>query len=60
VYDPKNVGFVSTVAEQDNRKFFLFDTQVPGNGNGGHTGPAFGTDLPARDKWALIEYLKTF
>jgi hypothetical protein len=60
VYDPKNVGFVSTVAEQDSRKFFLFNTQVPGNGNGGHTGPAFGTDLPDGDKWALIEYLKTF
>lgn len=60
VYDPKNVGFVSTVAEQDSRKFFLFNTRCPGNGNGGHTGQAFGTDLPDRDKWALIEYLKTF
>jgi hypothetical protein len=60
VYDPKDVGFVSTVAEQDSRKFFLFNTQVPGNGNGGHTGPGYGTDLPDRDKWALIEYLKTF
>lgn len=60
VYDPKDVGFVSTVAEQDSRKFFLFNTQVPGNGNGGHTGAGYGTDLPDRDKWALIEYLKTF
>jgi hypothetical protein len=60
VYDPKNAGFVSTVPEQDGRKFFLFNTQVPGNGNGGHTGPTFGTDLADGDKWALIEYLKTF
>ena len=60
VYDPKNVGFVSTIAEQDGRKFFLLDTRQPGNGNGGHTGPAYGTELPDQTKWALIEYLKTF
>ncbi|HTT21863.1 MAG TPA: hypothetical protein VMG82_23240 [Candidatus Sulfotelmatobacter sp.] len=60
VYDPKNVGFVSTISEQDGRKFFLLDTRQPGNGNGGHTGPAYGTELPDQEKWALIEYLKTF
>lgn len=60
VYDPKNVGFVSTIAEQDGHKFFPFDTRQPGNGNTGHTGRSYGTDLPDQDKWALIEYLKTF
>jgi len=60
VYDPKNVGFVSSIAEQDGHKFFPFDTQEPGNGNGGHTGPAYGTDLADDGKWALLEYLKTF
>jgi mono/diheme cytochrome c family protein len=60
VYDPKNVGFVFTIPEQDGHKFFLLDTRQLGNGNGGHTGPGYGTDLPDHDKWALIEYLKTF
>jgi hypothetical protein len=60
VYDPKNVGFVSVIAEQDSHKFFFFDTRQPGNGNSGHTGAVYGTDLSDRDKWALIEYLKTF
>lgn len=59
-YDSRNVGFVSTAAEQDGRKFFELNTKKPGNGNCGHSGPAYGTDLPDRDKWALIEYLKTF
>ncbi len=37
-----------------------FDTTLPGNGNQGHEGPGYGTDLPPEDKAALIEYLKTF
>ncbi|MGV8988824.1 MAG: hypothetical protein ACOH2H_21430 [Cypionkella sp.] len=31
-----------------------------GNGNQGHEGPAFGTDLAAAEKDAIVEYLKTF
>lgn len=31
-----------------------------GNSNRGHDGPAYGTDLPASDKDALVEFLKTF
>jgi hypothetical protein len=34
----------------------LYDTTLPGNGNGGHT---YGTELPAATKRALVEYLKT-
>jgi len=60
VYDPKNVGFVSDVANQGGRKFFLYDTSKCGNGNAGHEGRVYGTDLPAAEKEALIEYLKTF
>jgi len=60
VYDPKNVGFVSTIAEQDGHKFFSFNTQQDGNRNTGHAGKKYGTELPEKDKWALIEYLKTF
>ena len=35
---------------------FLYDTQDPGKGNGGH---AFGTELDIGEKAALIEYLKS-
>ena len=31
-----------------------------GNGNRGHDGPEYGTDLPPDDKDAIVEYLKTF
>jgi hypothetical protein len=33
---------------------------VCGNGNGGHEGEVYGTELPPADKDALVEYLKTF
>jgi hypothetical protein len=33
---------------------------VCGNGNGGHEGPEYGTELGDADKRALVEYLKTF
>lgn len=65
VYDPVNVGFVSPQPDENNScggGLFHFDTTVlhNGNGNGGHEGPAYGTDLPAEQKRALLEYLKTF
>ena len=60
VYDREKVGFVSTVAVENERGYFKFDTDVPGNSNKGHEGAQYGTDLPAEDKAALVEYLKTF
>lgn len=56
LYDSKHVGFVSEEAPG----LFRFDTAIPGNGNAGHEGPAYGTMLSDADKWALVEYLKTF
>jgi len=44
----------------DGRALFAFDTTRPGNGNAGHEGAAYGTSLSDSDKWALLEYLKTF
>ena len=38
---------------------FRYDTSLPGNGNRGHEGEAYGTALPASDKDALVEYMKT-
>ena len=60
VYDQQNVGFVSNVPEESGRAFFKYDTRAVGNSNTGHEGRAYGTDLPAEEKAALIEYLKTF
>ena len=57
VFDPVNVGFVSNVAEADGHAFFRYDTSVAGNSNSGHS---YGTALPAADKQAIVEYLKTF
>lgn len=56
VYDQDNMGFVSTVAEENGDAFFKFETSLPGNGNSGH---GYGTELSADEKEALIEYLKT-
>jgi hypothetical protein len=60
VFDRENVGFVATVPEQNGRAFFLFDTSKVGNGNQGHEGKEYGTDLGADERRALREYLKTF
>ena len=60
VYDPENVGFVSDIASQDGRTYFSYDTASPGNGNHGHEGAMYGTELPPGEKRALLEYLKTF
>jgi hypothetical protein len=57
VYDRTRVGFVSDVAELGGRRFSRYDTTLPGNGNMGHE---YGISLPAADKDAIVEYLKTF
>ena len=56
VYDQARVGFVSDVAQRGARRFYRFDTQDRGNGNGGHL---YGTGLSPGEKAALLEYLKT-
>jgi mono/diheme cytochrome c family protein len=60
VFDQEKLGFVSDVCEEGARKYFRYDTTVPGNDNAGHEGEAYGTELPADDKAALVEFLKTF
>ncbi|MEH1786966.1 cytochrome c [Nostoc sp.] len=55
VYDQKKVGFISE-GEEAERVGFKYDISVPANSNQGHL---YGTDLPVKDKQALIEYLKT-
>jgi len=55
VYDQARVGFISDGPDAQ-RLGTLLDVTQPGNGNGGHT---YGTTLPADQKRALLEYLKT-
>ena len=50
-FDPVNVGFENAAGPDA----IPLDTSLAGNGNMGH---AFGTDLSAADKEALLEYLK--
>jgi len=60
VYDAANVGFAWDVPRAAGRTLFRYDTSVDGNSNRGHEGEAYGTHLPAADKAALLEHLKTF
>ena len=71
VFDAKRVGFVSNVGEEKGRRYFHYQTRypagdpragqpIPGNGNFGHEGEAYGTNLSPEDKDALVEFLKTF
>jgi hypothetical protein len=57
LYDPVRVGFVFNLPDENGRRYFEFDTKIEGNANVGH---AYGTDLGADDKTALVEFLKTF
>jgi mono/diheme cytochrome c family protein len=58
--DARNVGFAWDVEASQGKRFFLFDTRVPGNSNKGHEGAGYGTTLSDADKDALVEFLKTF
>ncbi len=55
VYDYADIGFVWAGPEAE-REGFRFDTAERGNGRAGHR---YGTGLPAKEKDALLEYLKT-
>ncbi|SEL83873.1 c-type cytochrome [Halomonas daqiaonensis] len=55
VYHPDLLGFIHE-GEDAERHGFRYDTNEPGNGNAGHE---YGTELPAEDRDALVEYLKT-
>jgi hypothetical protein len=57
VFDRERVGFVSTVAAEGSRRYFRYDTRLPGNSNAGHV---YGTTLSEEDKRAIVEYMKAF
>jgi mono/diheme cytochrome c family protein len=57
VVEPQSVGFVWTEAKQPGQRDFVpYDATQPGHSNAGHL---YGVGLPAADKTALIEYIKT-
>jgi mono/diheme cytochrome c family protein len=53
--DTEGVGFRSG----PDAAGFEFDTERPGNGNGGHAGPEYGTELSPEERRDLLEYLKS-
>ena len=59
LYDYENVGFVGN-GQAAAAVGWYYDTAARGNSNQGHEGEAYGTQLAAHQKEALIEYLKTF
>jgi hypothetical protein len=54
--DPVGGGFASQTGTPAERFGTLYDTSVPGNGNGGHL---YGTDLSDQEKRQLLAFLKT-
>jgi hypothetical protein len=56
--DLEKVGYRSDAAATGG-SLFPYETASPGNSNKGHEGPRYGTDLPASEKDALVEYMKT-
>jgi len=50
--DVKNVGFETN----ESKNSFKYDTSISGNYNTGHL---YGTTLTDKEKWELIEYMKT-
>ena len=58
-YDYDRVGFVVTGPGAAAAGWYM-DTRRRGNGNQGHEGERYGTELSPAEKDALVEYLKTF
>ena len=63
-YETKCVAGAACVAEANPENGHDSNVCLPGkwagNSNSGHEGPDYGTELPAADKDAIVEYLKTF
>lgn len=59
LFDFEKVGYRSDGTGGSPESLFLYDTSRPGNANRGHEGAAYGTELEASDKAAIVEYMKT-
>ncbi len=60
VIDHARVGFISDMPAENGRKYFFYDTRLPGIGNYGHEGEEYGTNLSPEEKDAVVEYWQTF
>lgn len=59
ILDTVRVGYRADGLGAAKDRLFLYDTTLAGNHNTGHEGHAYGTDLSASDKDAIVEYMKT-
>jgi mono/diheme cytochrome c family protein len=59
ILDTARVGYRADGYGSAEEDLFLYDTSVLGNSNSGHEGKVYGTELPAADKDAIVEYMKT-
>jgi hypothetical protein len=57
IFDPKNVGYAVDESPFKTGAFLADPANANGNGNGGHE---FGAGLNDDERWAIIEYMKTF
>ena len=57
IFDPKNVGYAVDELPFKTGAFVADPANANGNGNGGHE---FGASLTDDERWAIIEYMKTF
>jgi hypothetical protein len=57
IFDPKNVGYATDESPFRTGSFTADPGNSNGNGNGGHE---FGAGLTDEERWAIIEYMKTF
>ena len=57
IFDPKNVGYATDESPFKTGAFVADPANANGNGNGGHE---FGAGLTDDERWAIIEYMKTF
>ena len=57
IFDPKNVGYAVDESPFKTGAFVADPANANGNGNGGHE---FGAGLTDEERWAIIEYMKTF
>ena len=57
VFDPRNVGYATDDSPFKTGEFVADPANANGNGNGGHE---FGVTLSDEERWAIIEYMKTF
>ena len=57
IFDPKNVGYAVDELPFKTGAFMADPANANGNGNGGHE---FGASLTDDERWAIIEYMKTF